>query len=412
MSYNLDEGAKRAVEDLKELAVLTADEKGAQRVAWTAEWQKARDWFKSKAEECGAVVTIDSAGNQWAKMEGETEEAAAIGSHLDCVPNGGGLDGALGVVAGLEVLRQYHKNGVKPRKTIYAVNWADEEGARFGYSCLGSSAASGSLDINELMGRRDVNGVKFEDAVRKYDVEPENMLDAHTQMKARNLMSYLELHIEQGPVLQNTGKDVSCVYGAAGVERYSIEFTGQSSHAGSFPTRMRQDAFLAAAQSALAFKEIALKYNAVCTVGQVRVEPDVVTIVPGKCVISLDQRTIDPADLKKMHEEAQQIVEQAAKDHGVAAKWDKICTVAPQLFDDHLIELCKTAVEEQTGEPTNMYSGPLHDAVEMAAQVPTVMMFVMSEGGLSHCKEEHTPDDKLEIGVQAFLRLVDKVVSE
>ncbi len=412
MFYNLDEGAKRAIEDLKELAELTSDEKGAQRVAWTPEWQKARDWFKVKAEELGAVVTIDSAGNQWAKMEGETEEAAAFGSHLDCVPNGGGLDGALGVIGALEVLRQYHRKGIKPKKTIYAVNWADEEGARFGYSCFGSSAASGSLDIKELMGRKDGNGVTFEEAVRMYDVEPENISDAHTQMKARNLGSYLELHIEQGPVLENTGKDVACVYGAAGVERHSIEFTGQSSHAGSFPTRMRQDAFLAAAQSALSFKEIALKYDAVCTVGQVRVEPDVVTIVPGKCVISLDQRTIDPVDLMKMHEEAQRVVDQAAKDHGVTAAWDKICTVPPQLFDDHLIELCKAAVEEETAEPANMYSGPLHDAVEMATQVPTVMMFVMSEGGLSHCKQEHTPDKKLKAGVQAFLRLADKVVNE
>lgn len=411
MNYNPDEGAKRVAADLKELAGLTADENGAQRVAWTPVWQKTRDWFKEKAEAIGAEVVRDAAGNQWARLKGETDAAIAIGSHLDSVPNGGGLDGALGVLTGLEALRRY-AGQTKPKKTIYVVDWADEEGARYGYSCLGSSAAGGSLNINELMGRTDLNGVKFEDAVREYGVEPEKMTEAAAQLKERKLESYLELHIEQGPVLEKTDQAASCVYGAAGVERHYIEFTGQSAHAGSFPVRMRQDAFLAAARSALAFKEIALKYDAVCTVGQVRVEPDVTTIVPGRCVISLDQRTIDPEALKNMHQEAQQVVEQAAKEHGVRAKWSKICTVAPQLFDEHLIELCKAAVKEETGEPVNMYSGPLHDAVEMAAQVPAVMMFVMSEGGLSHTKEEHTPAEKVEVGVRAFMRLVDKVINK
>lgn len=412
MNFDFNDSAKRVVQDLKELAALTADQNGAQRVAWTPMWQKARDWFKDQAEAIGAQVVRDAAGNQWAKIAGKSEEAIAIGSHLDSVPDGGDLDGALGVLSALEALRRYSSAENKPEKTVYAVDWADEEGARYGYSCLGSSAASASLNIDELMGRVDLNGIKFEDAVRAYGVEPETMSDANIQMKERNLKGYLELHIEQGPVLENNNQEVACVYGAAGVERHYIEFTGQSAHAGSFPIKMRQDAFLAAAQSALAFKELALKYNAVCTVGQVRVEPDVTTIVPGKCVISLDQRTIKPEDLRKMHEEAQMIARKAAAEQGVSAKWSKICTVAPQLFDDNLIELCKAAVKEETGEPTNMYSGPLHDAVEMAAEIPTVMMFAMSAGGLSHTKEEYTPDDKIETAVRAFLRLIEKVVNQ
>jgi len=411
MAYNLNNGAKRVVADLKELAGLTADEHGAQRVAWTPVWQKTRDWFKKKAEAIGAEVTRDAAGNVWVKLEGESSEAVAVGSHLDSVPNGGSLDGALGVISGLEVLRRYAGDG-KPKKTIYVIDWADEEGAGYGYSCLGSSAASGTLNVEELISREDLNGVKFEDAVRAYGIDPDTMTDAHNQMKARKLKSYLELHIEQGPVLEQTGKEVSCVYGAAGVERHYIDFTGQAAHAGSFPIKMRQDAFLAAAQSALEFRDLALKYDAVCTVGQVSVAPDVTTIVPGKCTISLDQRTIDPHNLQQMYAEAQEIAGRAAKEHGVSVSWRKICTVAPQLFDDELIELCKEAVKEETGEPANMYSGPLHDAVEMAKQIPTVMMFVMSEGGLSHTKEEYTPDEKIEVGVQAFLRLLDKVVNE
>jgi N-carbamoyl-L-amino-acid hydrolase len=205
-------------------------------------------------------------------------------------------------------------------------------------------------------------------------------------------------------------KQVACVYGITGCERYYIEFKGQAAHAGSFPTLMRQDAFLAAAQAALAFREIALKYDAVCTVGKVSVKPDVVTIVPETCVISLDQRSIHAEKLKKMHEDAREAVARACDAHAVTAKWEKIWTIAPTIFDARLTELCKEAVAEETGEPTTIYSGPLHDAAEMAKIVPSIMMFAVSEKGLSHCIQENTPDEALETAVRAFLRLAGKVV--
>jgi hydantoinase/carbamoylase family amidase len=409
MNDNLIGGAKRVIADLRELAKLTSDENGAQRVAWTPTWQKSREWFASKAIEAGAEVTVDVAGNTWAKIEGASNEAVVIGSHLDCVPNGGWLDGALGVVAALEVLRRYGK-GAAPDKTIYAVDWADEEGARFSSSLMGSSAASGNIHISEIINRVDNNGIKIVDALKDYNVNVVDMLRANEQFKQRNITKCLELHIEQGPVLESMKKQVACVYGVTGVERHYIEFTGQPAHAGSFPILMRQDAFLAAAQAALAFKEIALKYDAVCTVGKVSVKPDVVTIVPGTCVISLDQRAIDPVVLKQMNEDARSAAAKAADDQGVSVCWKKIYTIAPTLFDKELTELCKQAVEEETGEATTMYSGPLHDAVEMAKLVPTVMMFAISERGLSHCKQENTSDEALETAIRAFLRLADKVI--
>ncbi|HLQ39359.1 MAG TPA: Zn-dependent hydrolase [Tetragenococcus sp.] len=404
--------AQRVVADLHELANFTSDENGAQRVAWTALWRKTRVWYRQKAESLGAEVTRDAAGNVWTKVAGESKEAVVIGSHLDCVPNGGWLDGCLGVLTGLEALRCYGESGQKPKKTLYVVDWADEEGARFGSSCQGSSAASGNLDVKSLMGRKDLNGVVFEKALEENDVDPAHMLEAQKQLAQKNLAAYLEFHIEQGPVLEQEGQAVACVYGAAGVERYAIEFSGQAAHAGSFPTKMRHDAFLAAAQAALDFRRIALKYDAVCTVGQASVAPDVVTIVPGKCRLSLDQRTIDPEDLEKMYQEAQTVASLAAAAEEVDVKWEKIYSVAPQLFDDHLIDLCKQAVKEETGVARTMYSGPLHDAVEMAKVVPTVMMFVMSENGLSHTKEENTPEPELKTGIRAFLRLIDKVVNQ
>lgn len=409
MNNNLAGGAKRVVADLRELAAMTSDEQGAQRVAWTPIWQQAREWFADKARAAGAEVTVDAAGNSWAKIAGISSEAVAIGSHLDCVPNGGWLDGALGAVVTLEVLRCYGQESV-PKKTIYAVNWADEEGARFGRSLIGSSAASGTLDIAEIIDRVDNNGVKLADALAVHKVSVDDILSAHEEFQQKNIVEYLELHIEQGPVLESMNKQVACVYGITGCERHYIEFKGQAAHAGSFPTLMRQDAFLAAAQAALAFKEIALKYDGVCTVGKVSVKPDVVTIVPETCVISLDQRSIDQAVLKKMYEAAQAAAAKAASDQGVVVSWEKIWTIDPTIFDERLTKLCRQAVAEETGHPTTIYSGPLHDAAEMAKIVPSIMMFAISERGLSHCKQENTLDEDLETAIRAFLRLADKVV--
>lgn len=410
MNYSLNDSAKRVVSDLKELRDLTSNENGAQRVAWTPTWQNARNWFKNKVEEYGAEVSRDSAGNVWAKIEGQSTDSIAIGSHIDSVPNGGWLDGALGVVVGIEIIRKYSQNNIKPVKTIYIVDWADEEGARYGRSCFGSSAANNTLDINNVIDKVDINGVICRDALKEYGVNPDDMLNAYNEFQEKNIKSYLELHIEQGPVLENKNKDVACVYGVAGVERHYIDFIGQKSHAGSFPTELRQDAFLAAAESALEFRNLALKYNAVCTVGEVFVDPHVTTIVPGKCTISLDQRTIDEKDLASIFQDAKDVVEKIAKKNNLTASWRNIHSIAPKIFNEELINLCKESVEEETGEPTSMSSGPLHDAIEIAKIVPTVMMFAMSENGLSHTKEENTPDEKLETAIRAFLRLVDKVV--
>lgn len=410
MEYDLKAGAKRVVANLRELASMTSDENGAQRIAWTPTWQKARDWFAEKMTAEGAEITVDKAGNSWAKITGKSEEAILIGSHLDCVPNGGWLDGALGVVAGMQVIRRYGKNGTKPNKTLYLVNWADEEGGRFGRSLIGSSAVAGTMDIADIIELKDNDGILLVDALKAYDVDLDHIMEVHDEFSAKNIKGYLELHIEQGPVLEQMKKSVACVYGITGCERHYIKFKGQAAHAGSFPTLMRQDAFLAAAQATLGFREIALKYEGVCTVGKVGVTPDVVTIVPETCTISLDQRSIDPDKLKAMFSEAHKVAEAAAKAHHVTVSWEKIWSIEPTIFDPYLTKLCKTAVEEETGEGTTMYSGPLHDAAEMAKIVPSIMMFAMSSNGLSHCKQEDTPDSDLEIAVSAFLRLADEVL--
>lgn len=405
------ESAKDVIADLRELASLTSDKDGAHRVAWTPVWDKAQEWFKAKMKAEGAEIIVDSANSVWAKIEGETDEAVVIGSHLDCVPNGGWLDGALGVVSGMGALKRYGKNGKKPKKTLYIVSWADEEGARFGRSCIGSSAVSGALDIDEAAKLKDNDGVSFLEAIGRYNLDIKYFPKAREEFLARNIKSYLEIHIEQAPVLESRGKSVACVYGITGCERQYITFTGQPAHSGS-PIYMRRDAFLAAAQASLAFREIAKKYEAYCTVGKVKVEPDIVTIFPGKCTISLDQRCIDGDTLKKMYQEAIDACHTAAKDNNVEVEFESVWSIPPTIFDEHLAELCKDAVKEETGERTSMYSGPLHDAAEIAKFVPSIMMFAMSTNGLSHCKEEDTPDKDLELAIAAFLRMTEKVVNE
>lgn len=408
--------AERVLGDLRALAELTSDEHGAQRLAWGPVWRQARDWFTAHVRELGLEAVRDAAGNLWVTLQGEKPEAVLIGSHLDSVPNGGWLDGCLGVVAGLEALRFYAQSGHRPPCTLHLVDWADEEGARFGRSLLGSSAAAGTLVPDEVAGLTDRGGVTLRDALRDNGVELHKMNEARQHLLAAGGKAYLELHIEQGPVLEAAGRSSGAVIGTFGVERHRIRFTGQAAHSGSTPIAMRRDAFLAAAQSALEFREIGRRHtrpdaNVVCTVGVVKVEPCIVTAVPGSCEITLDQRAMSADTLAQMYAEAQDAVKRAAADNDVEAVWEPIWTIEPRPFDPHLIDLCAEAVREETGHSPRLPSGPLHDAAEMVPFMPTVMMFAFSQNGLSHCKEEHTPPEHLKPTVRAFLSLVDKAVA-
>ncbi|HWI16454.1 MAG TPA: Zn-dependent hydrolase [Vicinamibacterales bacterium] len=405
--------AQNVVENLRELARLTSTADGAQRLAWGPVWRQARQWFNGKLSEIGITPEIDAAGNSWATLKGASDRTVIIGSHLDSVPNGGWLDGALGVVVGLEALRMF--KDTTPPVTIKVVDWADEEGARFGRSLLGSSASAGSLKINEVEHLVDKTGVKLIDALRENGVELSRIHESQNYLKAINAKAYLELHIEQGPVLESMDKPTGVVLGTFGVERHLLRFTGQAAHSGSTPIPMRKDAFLAAAESALAFREIAKKYTTpaarvVCTVGTVKVEPGIVTAVPGACEISIDQRALHADVLAQMLADARAASWSIAAANNVSVEWKPIWRIEPRPFDPTLIALCEEAVRETTGDAPRLPSGPLHDAAEMVPHMPAVMMFAYSSNGLSHCKEEDTPEAYLLKTIEAFLLLVKKAV--
>src|SRR5919108_4645861 len=299
--------ARDVITNLRELAVRTSTADGAQRLAWGPVWRDARGWFNQKLQSIGLAPALDAAGNSWTFLGGESDRTVIVGGHLDSVPNGGWLDGALGTMAGFEALRMF-KDRRRPY-TLALVDWADEEGARFGRSLLGSSAASGSLNIDDVRGLVDKQGTMLANALRENGIDLERMTDAHRELKKIDARAYLELHIEQGPVLESMKKPTGVVLGTFGVERHMLRFVGQAAHSGSTPIPMRRDAFLAAAQTAIECREVAKRHSrpgagVVCTCGVVKVEPGIVTAVPGVCEMSLDQRALDPAVLARMLEDA------------------------------------------------------------------------------------------------------------
>ena len=402
----------RTVAELEELRALTGDDDGAQRVAWTDTWERARDFLRSKAADTGAVEEVDEAGNQWFTLRGASDKALLIGGHMDSVPNGGWLDGCLNVMAGVEVLRRIASEG-EPPVTVRLVSWGDEEGARFGRSLFGSSAAAGSMrDQDELAKLVDRDGTALPDALREHGVELNGALAARSQLA--NAAAYLELHIEQGPVLESMDLPLGVVLGTFGVERSRFTWRGQAAHAGSTPMNARRDALAGAAKLALYIREIAYEVGdgAVCTSGGVVCRPGIVTSVVETAEQLLDQRHLDAAKLARMLELAREGAERFAAEENVDVEWERIWNIEPILFDETLIGFADEAVREVSGTSHKLPSGPLHDAAEVSrAGIPTVMLFVQSLRGLSHTKLEDTKTEHLEQSVQALDRLASRTLA-
>jgi hydantoinase/carbamoylase family amidase len=400
--------ADRVLADLRGLADLTGGPDGARRVCWTDEWTKARDYLRTRLDELPVEVSIDQAGNLWADLPGEADGFVIVGSHVDSVPAGGWLDGALGVFTAVEALRQ-HAGGGRPAVGLRLVDWADEEGARFGRSLFGSSACAGTLEIDQVRDLRDRDGERLEDVVARYDVELNRVHECGERL--RGARAYIETHIEQGPVLESKGEPAATVLGTFGVERHEAVFTGQTAHAGATPMGLRRDTFSATAQAALGIREVGFKHDGVCTVGRATSEPGVITAVPGRTEMLLDQRHLDPDALAAMLSEARAACEQAAEDHGCEVELKHVWSIPPIPFDDRLVAMARQAVVDAGGKDTAIPSGPLHDAAEMARLIPTVMIFSSSSPPVSHTKEEDTPEADLRVAIEAYGGTVEAMVA-
>lgn len=400
----------RTVAELKQLRALTGNDDGAQRLAFTQNWADARDFLRSTLADLPVEIHQDAAGNLWTTLLGTSEKELLIGGHLDSVPNGGWLDGSLNVLAGVEILRRLHQQyqGAPP-VTVRLVDWADEEGARFGKSLFGSSACSGSLNLNEARNLQDQAGLRLPEVIAGYGIDFEQVKEAGRELK--NAAAYLELHIEQGPVLLDLDLPLGAVLGTFGVERHALTFHGQAAHSGSTPMNRRRDAFLAAAKMSPEIYAIAERHGGVCTIGSCTTQPGIVTSVVETCRMTLDQRHLDAFALAAMLADAQAASERFATEGNVTLTWERIWQIEPMPFHPKLIELCDEAISETTGVCHRLPSGPLHDAAEVArAGIPSIMMFVQSLHGISHNKIEDTKEEYLEQAVVAFDKLADKAI--
>ncbi|GGJ87589.1 hydantoinase/carbamoylase family amidase [Deinococcus aquiradiocola] len=402
---------KRTVQELKDFRALTGDEHGAQRVAFTDTWLTARRFLQDRLDALPVLQHMDAAGNWWATLPGESPRELLIGGHLDSVPNGGWLDGCLNVLAGLEVLRRVNEQYAgRPPVTVRLVDWADEEGARFGRSLYGSSAASGHFDVQQMATLADRDGVTLGQALERVGV---TLADApQAQAELRNAAAYLELHIEQGPVLEGLGLPLGPVLGTVGVERHTVTFHGQAAHSGSTPMNVRRDALLAAARLAQEIYVIAQRHAGVCTVGSVKTLPGIVTSVVETCEITLDQRHLNAEHLAAMWQEAQDAARTFADEGGCTVSFGHIWNIEPILFHPELIDAAEASILNLTPGTHRLPSGPLHDAAEIArAGVPTVMLFVQSLRGISHNRIEDTLEDHIEMSVQALDTLTEKTMA-
>jgi len=399
---------QRTIAELKELRALTGNDDGAQRIAFTPTWAIARKWLREKLAQLPVEVHQDPAGNLWATLKGERQESLIIGGHIDSVPNGGWLDGCLNLLAGLEVLRRVAGQGTPPI-TLRLVDWADEEGARFGRSLFGSSAVSGALIPDEVRDLVDRDGIRLTDAIRSQGIDIDRVLDARCEIATAK--AYLELHIEQGPVLESMGLPMGVVLGTFGVERHAITFTGQAAHSGSTPMAHRRDALAGVSRLHLAIRQIAVKHGGVCTVGSVITKPGIVTAIVGEAVMTLDQRHLNPQSLAAMYEEAQDISRKIAQEENIQVAWRKIWQIQPFPFHPALIDLGDESIQKICGQSHRLPSGPLHDAAEVCRTgVPTVMLFVQSLRGISHNKIEDTKEEHLDMSVRVLDELATRTM--
>jgi hydantoinase/carbamoylase family amidase len=399
----------RVIGDLRELDARTGGPGGARRLCWGEDWRVARELLGELLGELGLAPERDGAGNLWAYLPGGRDPALALGSHLDSVPAGGWLDGALGVMAGLGVLRAWVTAGSEPPRSLALVDWADEEGARFGRSLFGSSAAAGTFDPGELADAEDAGGRRANEVLAENGIELGRVTESRSRLE--RIDSYLELHIEQGPVLESRGLAAAAVSGCAGVERWRFRISGRASHAGTTPMDARHDAALAAAAAALQVESIARGAGGVATVGVIELQPGAPTVVPGTAEIVVDLRHPVREPLAEMLDAVRGALASTAEDRGCELAQEPVWRIDPIGFDPELVARARNACEEVTGSGFELASGALHDAASMAPRLPTAMVFSSSIGGVSHAPEEDTGDADLTSAIEAFGNLVNTQIT-
>jgi hydantoinase/carbamoylase family amidase len=395
---------------------------GGVREAWGAAWVAERGHLDGLARSISdsVVIETDPFANTWYVLPGESAETVLVGSHSDCVPGGGWLDGILGVHAGLGVLAAIAA-GPRPRRTLAVVDWADEEGTRFGRSLLGSSAATGALTMSELRGLADADGTAAPEVVSRFGFDAGALAggdadagalaggarpDAPSGIRSPRLAhvtAACELHIEQGPTLQRVGRSVAAVSGCLGVRRAQITLTGVAGHAGSTPMAGRRDPVRDAARLIAALSDAAQAVGGLATVGRIEAEPAITTAIAGRCRLSLDLRHAQLDRLLALEARTAELLDESRCEVDRTSLFRQ----DPVTFDTGLVRLAASV--SGGGDP--IVSGPLHDSAALAqAGIPTVMLFCASRDGISHRRDEDTDEGDLLAGVQALHGLVARLL--
>lgn len=369
-----------------------AETGGINRFSFTKEEQQAIDLITQYMQQAGMSVSIDSIGNVIGQM-GQGEETIMLGSHIDTVPDGGRFDGLLGVISAIEVAQSLSENQVTFNKILKVVAFKDEEGTRFGFGLIGSKAMAGLLTEEHLQ-MADADDVSIAEAMESFNLPPAHIKEAEIQPIA----AYLELHIEQGKVLENAGLPVGIVTGIAGPLWLELTIEGLREHAGATPMNMRQDALTGASEIIVEIEKMMQQYMpAVATVGKLHVEPNGVNVIPGKVVFTIDLRDIDEQLITKYEQNILQMAQNIADRRQLKLKYRELQRVNPAQADP-AIQQCLAAQIEKRGMPAHyLVSGAGHDAMFLAQKAPMGMLFVRSKDGISHNPLEYTSLEDIEI---------------
>jgi beta-ureidopropionase / N-carbamoyl-L-amino-acid hydrolase len=402
---NLQIDARRLWDSLMETAQIGGTPKGGIcRLTLTDLDRQVRDWFKTQCEALGCTVAVDEVGNMFARRPGRNSALApiAMGSHLDTQPTGGKFDGALGVLAALEAMRTLHDLGYETNAPVEIVNWTNEEGARFAPAMLASGVFAGIFTPDYAWSREDRDGKTFGGELERIGYK------GGEKAGARKFSAMFELHIEQGPILEDEGRIVGVVQGVQGIRWYEVTITGQAAHTGTTPMALRQNALIGAARMIDRIDAIARGHapHAVGTVGLIENKPNSRNVIPGEVFFTVDFRHPEEKILDAMEAQFRAALDDILRPLKLTCEETRIWTSPPVKFAPVLVDCVRIGAEKAGYTWRDMISGAGHDAAYVARVAPTTMIFVPCRGGISHNEAESTSFDECAAGAQVLLNAV------
>jgi hydantoinase/carbamoylase family amidase len=394
--------------DIEAAAAFGGEGTGVTRLAWSPELRAVQAWLADQLEELGLEVELDAAGNLIGRWQAGSGAAVVVGSHLDTVPSGGRYDGALGVLSGLHAIRLLKQRHVEPKRPLWLVSFMDEEGARFGAALFGSRAFVGK-DLGELGERRDSDGISLREAMAELGFD----FDALPRARGiDDVGAYLELHIEQGPVLESESVEVGIVTGIVGLIGFRARFVGEANHAGTTPMRLRRDALCGAAAAILALRDAGLARQDITTnVGIISAEPGGFNVVPGAAEFSIDVRSATQEGYASLEPLVRDTLERIAREQQLTLELSEAYRLEPLPLDPELIDALEQAAAKEGATHRRLPSGAGHDAMEIGRHAPSGMLFVPSRKGISHSPDEFTEPEHCELGARVLARALEDLLT-